>query len=259
MQVPGCSNIQGNTERMEGTASLNQHAVGSGAEKSYKLYTKRLEEDIYYNVMRFYSPRFNVNNLIAPIKLARDVPKPSAQPPKDKKKNSSYSSDGGQIREGLDFSRLAPYGNAIKNRQNLFRKMTRTYQMSHSEAIEAESRYKDKSMSKYPWKFSDFESSYYYTGTPDGNQDSTYVLLSKAVSTVHCVLCDTKFFQKGSDNEDAFNIIPVKGWYKFTPKPWYRKTADPKAEEAPSSQKSTQAAASSKQLKEQVDRHRVFL
>lgn len=152
-------------------------------EKSYKLYTKEMEPNVSYNVIRFCSPRFDVHNLIAPINLTRDVPKPVAESDsREKKKASTNVVEGGQQKELLDYSKLAPYGNAIKNRQNLFRKMTRTYQMSHNEASEVESRYKDKSLSKYPWKFSDFESPYHYTGTPEGNLDSTHVLLKATVS-----------------------------------------------------------------------------
>ncbi|CAG8510334.1 8230_t:CDS:1 [Paraglomus occultum] len=107
---------------------------------------------------------------------------------------------------GTDTSQIAPYGNATRNRQNLFKKKTKQVHIAPEESR------KLRAEEEKPWVLEDYDGTNTYIGELEGGQRANYALF---------LLTD-----------DGFKVVCVDKWYKFKSKIRHRTLTIEEAEEA---------------------------
>ncbi|KAI8918803.1 hypothetical protein BC831DRAFT_482366, partial [Entophlyctis helioformis] len=213
-----------------------------------------------HHIMKVPSAKFDITSLKRPVKMQRVDPyKLRLEKYKEEAerqgrvwvdRNAPVAAAGASgtgvggvlgvksISSGIDHSKVAPFGNAQKSKQNLFKKKTKTYFLGRdsedagnggdgsgpsidgtSFIPSVNSRIGDPD--RHPWVLQD-DDGQHYTGSLEGSQNSNYVLF---------VLSD-----------NGFKIIPASKWYKFVPKANYRTLTADEAE-AKMSVKSTRTFA----------------
>ncbi|KAI8919004.1 hypothetical protein DFJ77DRAFT_259212 [Powellomyces hirtus] len=185
-----------------------------GASKSYSLVAATPQPPLTHNVMRVADEKFDLKKMVAPIRMVREKPEPrrrreepaEADEGGDAAKTEGADGKAADGKEKLDTTTVAPWGNAVRNRQKRFQKKTKIYTLSRDPTADdnpdgPQQRRYVRDPDKYPYLLSDFESTTQYTGELHG-QDDSYML----------------FAVQG----DQLKAIPVAKWYKFQPKPKYR-------------------------------------
>ncbi|KAJ3288109.1 hypothetical protein HK104_008329 [Borealophlyctis nickersoniae] len=161
-----------------------------------------------HHIMRVPNPKFDVKSLKPPVRLVRQQPKPRENGVK-----AEPNPPDQPTKEKMDPSRVAPWGGAVKNRQNLFKKKTKVF-TSGREDPEAQiregetpaQRKRRLDPDRHPWVLSDAAGKSTYTGNVE-NSKNTYMLF---------VL-----------TSDGFKVVPASRIYKFTPNIKYKTlTAD---------------------------------
>lgn len=130
--------------------------------------------DITHNVMKVLDPKFNLKSLVPPVRMVRDKPELRKKP-----EEASSTDAAANGKDKLDPSKVAPYGGAMKNRQNLFKKRTKIYTFSLAPDADADSsapRKPKRDPDRFPYILSDFEGTQQYTGNLEGGQDTTYMM-----------------------------------------------------------------------------------
>ncbi|KAI9095261.1 hypothetical protein DFS34DRAFT_192420 [Phlyctochytrium arcticum] len=170
----------------------------------YNIKSSAPQPNLSYNVMKFQSQKFSLDSLVPPVHMVRDLPK--ARRPHDAAEDASAETEegaNGKEKEKMDPTKVAPFGNAVKNRQNLFKKKTRSYVFAREpDADDSAPRKPRRDPDRFPWILSDFDSTTQYTGNVEAIAESTYMMLAV--------------------KDDTLELIPVSKWYKFMHKPKYR-------------------------------------
>ncbi|KAJ3040446.1 hypothetical protein HDV00_010882 [Rhizophlyctis rosea] len=165
--------------------------------------------------MRVQSDKFDINALQPPIRLVRATPKPK-EPRAAPAAAAPAAPDGAAPKEKLDTSKIAPWGGAVKNRQNLFKKKTKTFFFSSDfdsevgkdgEELTHAQKKRLRDPDRWPWLLSDFpvdgqSSQNQYLGHVEQSQEARYVMFVQST--------------------DGFKVVPVTRSYKFTKKPSHR-------------------------------------
>ncbi|KAH9252750.1 hypothetical protein BASA81_009259 [Batrachochytrium salamandrivorans] len=188
--------------------------------------------------MKVPSPKFDLRSFKPPVRMARQDPykirqeqyrldsirqgkefKPAVHPT-----NPDGTPVPSGINSAIDTTKVAPFGNAAKQKQNLFKKKTRTYYLSRdhedtgnsdlfgpdADGILASVNARHGDPDRHPWVLQDDEDQY-YTGNLEGSQGSNYMLF---------------VFVNG-----GFKVIPASKFYKFMPRMTYRTLTADEAEE----------------------------
>ncbi|ORY77129.1 Rap30/74 interaction domain-containing protein [Neocallimastix californiae] len=195
-------------------------------EKAYKLVSAKAERP--HHILKFSGSRNKVdlNSFTKPIKLVRDIPqsyldrhnyrnknyqnKDQEESSTSKAGNNNDATQGTAPTDGvnkLDTSKIAPYGHAQKNKQNLFKKRTKQVYLGADDSSRDQTIQeikKEKEAERYPWLLTDFDNNITntYGGLLEGGQHANYVLFMFA--------------------DDGFKVIEASKWYKFTPKLTYQ-------------------------------------
>ncbi|KAI9193037.1 uncharacterized protein BJ171DRAFT_535088 [Polychytrium aggregatum] len=185
-----------------------------------------------YHIMRIHGPKVLLSDLTPPIKLVRQVPTNAVQAALLKEDASlttisnpvvpvpsSSSSSGPQTLESMvkmDPSKIAPFGNAQRNKQNLFKKKTKSFFFPRDpNAVGDDDKLKRKAKDpdRFPWLMTDFDNApqHTFTGNLEPNR-ANYVL-----------------FMPSEDG--SFQCLPASKWYKFTPRLHYQTLTIDEAEE----------------------------
>ncbi|KAK5668476.1 transcription factor IIF subunit tfg1 [Batrachochytrium dendrobatidis] len=191
-----------------------------------------------HHIMKVPNPKFDLKSFKAPVTMVRQDPYKIRQEQyrldairQGKEFKAAGRGDNqidgniglGGINISLDKDKIAPFGNAAKQKQNLFKKKTRTYYLSrdHEDAGNSD-RLGDTDMiltsvnarhgdpDRHPWVLQD-DDDQYYTGNLEGSQGSNYMLF---------------VFVNG-----GFKVIPATKFYKFMPRVNYRTLTVDEAEE----------------------------
>ncbi|KAJ3190047.1 hypothetical protein HDU85_000338 [Gaertneriomyces sp. JEL0708] len=192
-----------------------------------------------YHIMRVMNSKFDLKSFIPPVRLTRELPKPREKFGRNNQEAATNGNGGGngsgvaggsgtgtagaqatttsstsniQGKEKLDPTQIAPFGNAVRNRQNLFKKKTRTAIYGRLEDDDGkEPRRGRKDPDKFPWLLSDFDGSQQYVGNVEYMPNVRYMMM----------------IRKG----DEYKMMPVQKLYKFQPKPKYRTLTTEEADE----------------------------
>ncbi|RKO92675.1 hypothetical protein BDK51DRAFT_51043, partial [Blyttiomyces helicus] len=186
--------------------------------------------NLSHHIMKFSNPKLDVAALPRPLRMVRDIPPPSQAKLEYEAERAALVLDAKAadaaaekraLMEKLDPGKIAPFGNAVKNRTNLFKKKTKSFYFGRDEEAEEEAkqagkdgaapRRRKKDPDRFPWLLTDAEGNNGHVGNVDGAQDSNYYLF---------VFSD-----------DGFQVIPASKWYKFTPKLNYRTLTAEEADE----------------------------
>lgn len=121
--------------------------------------------------------------------------------------NNNANEKNANVDSKLDTTKIAPFGHAQKNKQNLFKKRTKQVYLGADDTSRDKSiqeMKKEKEVERYPWLLTDFDNNITntFTGLLEGGQHANYVLFMFS--------------------DDGFRVIPASKWYKFTPKIAYQ-------------------------------------
>ncbi|KAI9012834.1 hypothetical protein BC832DRAFT_548141 [Gaertneriomyces semiglobifer] len=192
-----------------------------------------------YHIMRVMNSKFDLKSFIPPVRLTRELPKPREKFGRNNQEAATNGNGGGNGsgvaagsstgvtgpqttatastsnipgKEKLDPTQIAPFGNAVRNRQNLFKKKTRTAIYGRLEDDDGqEPRRGRRDPDKFPWLLSDFDGSQQYVGNVEYMPNVRYMMM----------------IRKG----DEYKMMPVQKLYKFQPKPKYRTLTTEEADE----------------------------
>ncbi|KAJ3052286.1 hypothetical protein HK097_006572 [Rhizophlyctis rosea] len=162
--------------------------------------------DLQHHVMRVQSNKYDINALQPPIRLVRDIPKPR------ERRAAAPVEDGQPPREKMDTTKVAPWGGAVKSRQNLFKKKTRAFfharqadeEVAGTEEMTHAERKRQRDPDRYKWLLSDFQGDSQgahapYYGEVESSQNGRYFLFM--------------------ESESGMKVVPVTRHYKFAQKP----------------------------------------
>ncbi|TPX68573.1 hypothetical protein SpCBS45565_g03063 [Spizellomyces sp. 'palustris'] len=175
--------------------------------KRYTLRSSLPQTSIAHHVMKFQTQKFDLESLVPPVRMVREVPKPR----KPVEEPLSAEPSEAANKEKMDPTKVAPFGNAVKNRQNLFKKKTKSYIYARDPDDDNSPRRPRRDPDRFPWILSDFDGSQQYTGNVEGMPESSYLMLAV--------------------RGDSLKVVPVSKWYKFMPKPKYRTLTAEEADE----------------------------
>lgn len=205
-----------------------QRQANEVQEQAYRLVSAVPERP--HHVLKFSGSRNKVdlNSFTKPIKLVRDIPqsyldrhnyrnKNNPNNNQEESSSSKISANGNDATQEnaatndtqnkLDTSKIAPFGHAQKNKQNLFKKRTKQVYLGADDSSRDKTIQeikKEKEAERYPWLLTDFDNNITntYGGLLEGGQHANYVLFMFS--------------------DDGFKVIPAAKWYKFTPKLTYQ-------------------------------------
>ncbi|KND03684.1 uncharacterized protein SPPG_01151 [Spizellomyces punctatus DAOM BR117] len=124
--------------------------------------------------MKFQTQKFDLESLVPPVRMVREVPKPR----KPVEEPTSTEPSEAANKEKMDPTKVAPFGNAVKNRQNLFKKKTKSYIYARDPDDDNSPRRPRRDPDRFPWILSDFDGSQQYTGNVEGMPESSYLMLA---------------------------------------------------------------------------------
>eukprot|EP00833_Pecoramyces_ruminatium_P002934 jgi/Orpsp1_1/1176966/evm.model.c7180000059652.1 len=179
-----------------------QRQANEVQEQAYRLVSAVPERP--HHVLKFSGSRNKVdlNSFTKPIKLVRDIPqsyldrhnyrnKNNPNNNQEESSSSKISANGNDATQEnaatndtqnkLDTSKIAPFGHAQKNKQNLFKKRTKQVYLGADDSSRDKTIQeikKEKEAERYPWLLTDFDNNITntYGGLLEGGQHANYVL-----------------------------------------------------------------------------------
>jgi len=148
---------------------------------SYREFTVHSSSRSYKShIMKVQDPKFDITSLIPPLRLFRATPEATRKAALEQRRaaedtasmvesNTISETDSTVAKpktEGpkskIDFTKVAPFGNATKSRVNLFRKKTRQMCFDRDTMDRYERLGRVRDLDRWPWLLQDFE------GTQEG-------------------------------------------------------------------------------------------
>ncbi|KAJ3308399.1 hypothetical protein HDU76_003981 [Blyttiomyces sp. JEL0837] len=177
------------------------------------------------HIFRIQNPKYEINNLAAPLKMVRDYPpeKPSWQQQREAKAEAELAAKLAAgievpVKEKMDPTKIAPFGGSKPAKVHAFKKKTKQLFMGKTEDGEDPLRKVWKrDPDRFPWLLTDGKEEVELVGHME-NQRANYMLF---------------FFPDADDKLPAktFLVKPAKKWYRFNTKPTYKTLTTEEAEE----------------------------
>ncbi|ORY04619.1 Rap30/74 interaction domain-containing protein [Basidiobolus meristosporus CBS 931.73] len=192
----------------------NNHSLGQKTEFTEHRLTSGSRKNVY-NILKFHGSKpVKLKEFSQPVKLHRKQIQPEIQTlTMDDGTGEGSSGPNGSANTApgtpgvatADPTIIAPYGNASRNKQMLFKKRTKQVFPTDEESR------KIREQEAKPWVIEDTDNTNYWSGVLEGGQQSNYYLF----------IC----------TDEGFQVVPAHKWYKFNQKLTYATLTIEEAEE----------------------------